>query len=64
VVASYEAGAHKPDAAPFDRLREQVAAEEYLMVGDASDVEGARAAGFVPIEYEGPELWATIDALL
>ena len=64
VVASYEVGAHKPDAAPFDRLREQVDAEEYVMVGDASDVEGARAAGFVPIEYEGPELWATIDALL
>jgi putative hydrolase of the HAD superfamily len=64
VVASYEVGAHKPDTAPFDRVRERVTAEEYLMVGDASDVAGARAAGFVPIEYEGPELWATIDALL
>lgn len=66
IVVSYEAGAHKPDAAPFDRLRERVAAEEYVMVGDEDDVAGARAAGFLPIEYttEGPDLWATIDALL
>jgi len=66
VVASYEVGSHKPDAAPFDRLREQVPAEEYVMVGDETDVAGARAAGFVPIEYttEGPDLWATVDALL
>lgn len=66
VVASYDAGAHTPDTAPFDRLRERVPAEEYLMVGDEDDVEGARAAGFVPIEYrtEGADLWATIDALL
>ncbi|WP_254279373.1 HAD family hydrolase [Haloarcula marina] len=71
VVASYEAGAHKPDAAPFDLLRERLPADEYVMVGDdyEADVEGARAAGFVPIHYEGPDgdgpdLWATIDALL
>ncbi|WP_324665225.1 HAD family hydrolase [Haloarcula sediminis] len=66
VVASYDAGAHTPDTAPFDRLRERVPAEEYLMVGDGDDVEGARAAGFVPVEYstEGADLWATIDALL
>ncbi|WP_135303855.1 HAD family hydrolase [Haloarcula amylovorans] len=70
VVTSYEAGAHKPDPAPFDLLRERVSAEEYVMVGDdyEADVEGARTAGFVPIHYErdgdGPDLWATIDALL
>lgn len=69
VVASYEVGAHKPDAAPFDAVRERVPADEYVMVGDEyeADVEGARAAGFVPIHYEddgGPGLWATIDALL
>jgi putative hydrolase of the HAD superfamily len=67
VVASYDAGAHKPDAAPFDRLRDQLPAEEYVMVGDSdADVAGARAAGFVPIRYEtaGPDLWATIEALL
>jgi len=66
VVASYEVGAHTPDAAPFDRLRERLPADEYVMVGDSEDGEGARAAGFVPIEYstEGADLWATIDALL
>lgn len=65
VVASYDAGAHKPDVAPFDRLRERLSADEYVMVGDSEDVEGARAAGFVPIAYtrDGPDLWATIDAL-
>jgi putative hydrolase of the HAD superfamily len=72
VVTSYEAGAHKPDSAPFDLLRERVPADEYVMVGDdyEADVEGARAAGFVPIHYEneagadGPDLWATIRALV
>lgn len=67
VVASYDVGAHKPDAAPFGRLRERLPAEEYVMVGDSdADVAGARAAGFVPIRYEtdGPDLWATIEALL
>ncbi|MFB6223684.1 MAG: HAD family hydrolase [Haloarcula sp.] len=71
VVASYEAGAHKPDSAPFDRLRERLSADEYVMVGDEYDVdvEGARAAGFVPIHYEsggdgGPDLWASIAALV
>jgi len=67
VVASYEVGAHKPDTAAFDRVRERLPAEEYVMVGDSdADIEGARAAGFVPIRYEraGPDLWATIDALL
>ena len=64
VVASYDVGTHKPDAAPFERVRAQVDAEEYVMVGDESDVEGARAAGFVTIEYDGPALWATIGALL
>ena len=66
VVTSYEVGAHTPDTAPFDCLRERLPADDYMMVGDGDDVEGARAAGFVPIEYrrDGPDLWATIDALL
>ncbi|WP_276411589.1 HAD family hydrolase [Haloarcula halobia] len=84
VVASYEAGAHKPDPAPFDRLRDRLPADEYVMVGDdyEADVEGARAAGFVPVHYEhearsasdgasgdqprdaGPDLWATLRALV
>jgi len=71
VVTSYEVGAHKPDSAPFDRVRDELSAEEYVMVGDEyeSDVEGARAAGFVPIHYESgdddrPDLWDSIDALV
>lgn len=71
VVASYEVGAHKPDSAPFDRVRAELPADEYVMVGDEyeSDVEGARGAGFVPIHYEsgdddGPDLWDSIDALV
>ena len=48
VVTSYEAGAHKPDPAPFDLARERLAADRHLMVGDdpEADVEGARNAGF------------------
>ncbi len=66
VVASYEAGSHTPDTAPFELLCERLPADEYVMVGDSEDVEGARAAGFVPIEYttDGPALWGAIDALL
>jgi len=66
VVASYDAGAHTPDAAPFARLRDRLHAESYVMVGDDRAVDGARAAGFTPIRYdtEGPSLWATVDALL
>lgn len=70
-IASYEVGAHKPDSAPFDRVREELPADEYVMVGNeyATDVEGARNAGFVPIQYEsgedgGPDLWESIDALV
>ena len=67
VVASYDVGAHKPATEPFERVRKRLPAEEYVMVGDSdADVAGARGAGFVPIRYEtdGPELWATIEALL
>lgn len=48
VVASYEAGAHKPDRAPFDLARERLPADRHVVVGDdrEADVEGARAAGF------------------
>jgi len=72
VVTSYEAGAHKPDPAPFDLARERLpAADEYAMVGDdyETDVEGARAAGFVPVQYEpgaddGPGFWETLQVLV
>lgn len=54
VVASYEAGAHKPDAAPFDLAERRLSADEHVMVGDSeSDVEGARAAGWTAVRYEG-----------
>jgi len=68
VVTSYEAGAHKPAAAPFDLARERIDAQEYVLVGDdyEADVEGARANGFVPIHFErdGPEFWETVTAML
>jgi putative hydrolase of the HAD superfamily len=68
VVTASEAGASKPDSEPFDLLRERLGADEYVHVGPdyERDVEGARAAGFVPIHFEdeGPDLWQTLDALL
>jgi putative hydrolase of the HAD superfamily len=73
VVASYEAGAHKPDPAPFELARDRLPdAEEYAMVGDdyEADVEGARAAGFVPVHYEpgadddGPGFWETLQVMV
>ena len=67
VITSYEAGAHKPDPAPFELAKERLPAEEYVMIGDdyETDVEGSRAAGFVPIHFEreGPEFWAILDAM-
>lgn len=67
VVTAAEAGARKPDPAPFEVARDRVTADEYVLVGDdyECDVEGARAAGFVPIHYEksGPSFWKTLDAL-
>lgn len=70
VVTSYEAGAHKPDVAPFETLQERLDAGQYVMVGDdyEADVEGARAAGFVPVHVEddedGPDFWATLRAMV
>ena len=54
VVASYEAGAHKPDPAPFRLAEERLPAGEYAMVGDSdADVEGARDAGWTAHRYGG-----------
>ncbi|SFR89593.1 putative hydrolase of the HAD superfamily [Halomicrobium zhouii] len=70
VIVSYDVGGHKTDGAPYDEIRDRLDADEYVMVGDdyESDVEGARAAGFVPIHYEndddGPELFATLRAMM
>jgi putative hydrolase of the HAD superfamily len=52
-VVSYEAGAHKPDSAPFELAAERLPAEEYVMVGDSygADVEGARATGWRGVHY-------------
>lgn len=67
VVASYEVGAHTPDTAVFESIRERLPADEYAMVGRSeADIEGARAAGFTPIRYAsaGPDFWTTVGALL
>lgn len=71
VVTSYEAGAHKPDSAPFELARERIPAGGYAMVGDdyEADVEGARAAGFVPVHFEeseegDPDFWETLSVML
>jgi putative hydrolase of the HAD superfamily len=69
VLTSYEVGAHKPDAAIFEAAADRLPAEEYAMVGDSDDdVEGARAAGWVPVRYEdaesAPNFWETVGALL
>ena len=69
VIASYDVGAHKPDSAMFERAREAIEAEEYVMVGDSdADIEGARAAGFTPVRVEHgedvPDFWAALRALV
>jgi putative hydrolase of the HAD superfamily len=54
VVASYEAGAHKPDRAAYDLARERLPADAYVMIGDdlETDVIGAREAGFGAIHLD------------
>lgn len=68
VVVSYDVGGHKTSGAPYDAIREQIVADEYVMVGDSyeSDVAAARDAGFVPIHYEDAEvdLFETFTAML
>ncbi|MWG34362.1 HAD family hydrolase [Halomarina oriensis] len=55
VVTSYDVGAHKPAADPFEAVRRAVDAETYVMVGDSDDdVEGARGAGMTALRVEGP----------
>lgn len=54
VVASYEAGAHKPAPAPFRLLERRLPADAYAMVGDdPTDIEGATGVGWDAIEYDG-----------
>lgn len=57
VVTAYEAGAHKPAAAPFDLAERRLPADEYALVGDADDdVEGAQNAGWAAVRYDGGPL--------
>jgi putative hydrolase of the HAD superfamily len=54
VVASYEAGAHKPEPAPFRLAERRLPADGYTMIGDAdADVEGARGVGWTAHRYDG-----------
>lgn len=61
VVVSYEAGAHKPDPAPFEMAKTRVDADTYVMVGDdyEADIEAARETGFVPVYLDREAVAAT-----
>jgi putative hydrolase of the HAD superfamily len=65
VVTSYDVGAHKPDAEPFEVARRALGTPECVMVGDSDDdVEGARAAGMAALRVEGtfPDARSILDA--
>ena len=68
VVTAADAGAAEPDTAIYEYAREQVDADEYVMVGDdyEGDVVAPREAGFVPVRYEdeGPSFWRALDAIV
>jgi putative hydrolase of the HAD superfamily len=57
VVVSEEAGAHKPDAAPFELAADRLPADERWMIGDdrEADVSGARAVGWNGVHVAEPE---------
>lgn len=64
VVTAYEAGAHKPDPAPFALAEGRLPADAYALVGDAdADIEGAAAAGWARSRYEGGRLADAVDNL-
>ena len=53
-VASYDAGAHKPDPRPFAEAEARLEADAYAMVGDSdADIDGARNAGWAAHRYRG-----------
>ncbi|AGB16719.1 haloacid dehalogenase superfamily enzyme, subfamily IA [Halovivax ruber XH-70] len=63
-VASYEAGAHKPDVAPYRLLEERLDASRYAMIGDAAtDIEGAKTAGWGTYRYDGGDFAELPDAI-
>lgn len=54
IVASYEVGAHKPDAAPYLALEDRLSADRYVMIGDSdTDIDGAKNAGWSAHRYDG-----------
>lgn len=54
VVTSYEAGAHKPDEAPYRTAERRLPAEAYAMIGDSdADVTGGRNAGWTTYRHSG-----------
>ncbi|MXV64448.1 HAD-IA family hydrolase [Natronorubrum sp. JWXQ-INN-674] len=54
VVASYEVGAHKPNAPPYRALEKRLPATQYGMVGDSDgDIDGAENAGWETLRYDG-----------
>mgnify|MGYP002762755217 CR=1 FL=1 len=56
-VVSYEAGAHKPDPAPFERAESALPADRRVMIGDSeeADVGGARDRGWEAVHVAGPD---------
>lgn len=64
IVTSYDAGAHKPDPAPFRLAEKRLPADAYAMVGDDdADIEGAQRADWTPYRYHGQGFGALPDAL-
>lgn len=65
LVASYDAGAHKPAPAPFRRAEDTLPADEYLLIGDSdADVEGARRAGWHALRHtDGRPFWTRTPPL-
>jgi putative hydrolase of the HAD superfamily len=64
VVTAYEAGAHKPDPAPFALAERRLPADAYALVGDSdADVDGAADAGWARARYGGGQLADAVDDL-
>jgi putative hydrolase of the HAD superfamily len=54
VVTSYDAGAPKPEVAPFHLAEKRLPADDYAMIGDDdADIDGAQNAGWIAYRYSG-----------